>query len=298
MSEQKHEPVLTAEIDEILHVQMSAKALNNSKEGKFIDATLGAGGHSLLLLKYGKVLGLDQDQTMLEIARKRIANPNFKSVKSNFIHIQEVAKANDFYPVDAVLFDLGVSQVHFSDSQRGFSFQNPDADLDMRLDPQIQAVKASDLLNSLDKNSLKAIFELTLDERQASKISTKVVEQRNIHNFNTVGDFLETTKFLPSKNGRHSATPAFLALRMAVNSELENIRIALPQALELLVSGGILFVITFHSTEDGLVKSIFNNWQKESLGENLYKQSLVPTQEEVLRNPKARSARLRVFVKK
>lgn len=284
-----HEPVLVDEVLEALHI---------NKGKKYIDATEGAGGHSIEIVnRGGEVLGLDQDPYMLEMAQMRIANPHLKLINTNFVNIKKTAINNDFDQVDGVLFDLGISSLHYLDTQRGFSFQYPDAKLDMRLDPNTSNVSAADVLNILPEKALEDIFNNILRPFEARRLANHIIKFRENNKFQTVGDFLEVCKFLYSKSGRHPATNAFLALRIAVNSELANIEIALPDALDLLVSKGRLAVITFHSIEDGIVKKIFRGFEEKDLGKVLTKKSIEPSISEISKNPKARSARLRVFEK-
>lgn len=286
----RHEPVMVNEVLESLHVQ----------KGKYIDATFGAGGHSSQLINNGgEVLAFEQDPYMLEVANSDLlANPHLKLVNTNFINLKKTSLENGFNQVNGILFDLGISNIHFSDAERGFSFQFPEAPLDMRLETQTSTVKAADLLNSLSENSLSDLFSLSLKPWDANRLAKQVIRFREKKPFLTVGDFLKITKFLHTKPGKHPATNAFLALRIAVNSELVNIEIALPQAIGLLKSGGRLAVITFHSVEDGLVKKIFKGFEEQNLGKIITKKAIKPTDNEVNKNPKARSARLRVIERK
>jgi len=270
----KHEPVLLEEIIRYLHIK---------NQGKYIDATLGAGGYTKTILNAGgEVLGIDADESMLEIARQNIRSTHAKLVNGNFKDIGKIAKENGFISVDGIVFDLGVSNIHFMDEKRGFSFRNPDANLDMRLDLKSQSLRASDLLNALREDQLKEMFR--------SNLAKKIVEFRKNKKFEKVGDFLS---LFPKKQKErlHPATKAFLQLRIAVNSELENLREALPQAYELLKPGGKLVVISFHSLEDEIVK----NFLKSKGGKNEF---IRPTEEEVKRNRKSRSAILRYVEKK
>lgn len=243
-----HESVMIDEAIEGLHIE---------KGRKYIDATLGTGGHALEILKRGgKVLGIDLDPKIVEIARNRIADEkNFKAVHGSFTKIDEIARENEWEPVSGVLFDLGVSNIHLRDLERGFSFENPDAALDMRIDPNSQAIKASDLLNVLREDQLSEMFEVTLDPGSAKWITGRVLHARARKPISSVGDALETCEGLRTgKRGLNEATLPFLALRIAVNSELDSLMEALPKAFRLIAGGGRLVVISFHSKEDGLVK--------------------------------------------
>ncbi len=267
----KHEPVLLEEV---------IKSLQIKKFGKYIDATLGAGGYTKAILeKGGEVLGIDMDENMIKIARDSIGDnvSRMTFVLGNFRNIKKIAEENGFTNVDGIVFDLGVSNVHFMDEERGFSFRNPEAALDMRLDSTTNSIKASDLLNALREDQLKEMFGRNLAE--------KIVEFRKTRKFESVGDFLSLFPEKKVSDRVHPATKAFLSLRTTVNSELDNLREALPQAYELLKPGGRLAVVSFNSDEDRIAK----NFGMSEL--------IRPSEEEIERNPKSRSAILRVILK-
>ena len=270
----QHEPVLLKEVIDCLHIK---------NQGRYIDATLGAGGYTKEISgNGGVVLGIDADQSMLSIAEENLKGTDTKLVNGNFRDIKRIASENGFTGVDGIVFDLGVSNVHFSDMNRGFSFRNPEADLDMRLNPQAQQVKASDLLNMLRVDQLSEMF--------GSKVANGIVQVRETKKFQKVGDFLSL--FPEKRTGKlHPATKAFLALRIAINSELENLMAALPQAYDLLGSGGVLAVVSFHSLEDEIVKDFIKSKGRKN-------EAIKPTSEEVERNPKSRSAILRFVERK
>lgn len=267
-----HEPVLLDEVIRELHIK---------NQGRYIDATLGAGGYTNAILDAGgSVLGIDTDISMLGIARENVRNGNAKLVHGNFKDLKKIAEENRFTEIEGVVFDLGVSNIHFSDSERGFSFKNPNASLDMRLDIKSQSIRASDLLNALRQDQLEQIL--------GKKIAEKVVEYRKVGKFDMVGDFLSL--FENSKKSKiHPATRSMMMLRIAVNSELDNLREVLPQAYELLKPGGKLVVVSFHSLEDGIVKDFMKNYGGS--------EPIRPSDQEVNRNPKSRSAILRVVTK-
>lgn len=282
-----HESVLLKEACENLHIRSG---------GKYIDATLGAGGHTREILRLGgEVLGLDTDQSMLEVATRNLkdkalnpACPSFKLINANFRNIDTVAHKEGFYPVDGILMDLGVSSLHFDDESRGFSFRYPDAELDMRLDQSL-GVKAKDLSNSLPESELTKLFE-------SRSIAKRIVERRKLKLFERVADFLEI--FPDKKFGKtHPATKAFMDLRIAVNTELETIREALPRAVSLLNKSGRIVVITFHSGEDRVVKEVFGELAKSGGYALITKKPILPTKEETAKNPKSRSAKMRVLQK-
>lgn len=288
-----HESVLTNEVISFLDLKRFAHLKGKPR---VIDATLGTGGHSLELIKSGAdVLGIDLDISMLEIAKTRLEaeKGSFKLIQGNFRRIDEIARQNGFDPVQGILFDLGVSNVHFKDDPRGFSFEDPKAQLDMRLDPESQGVTAKDLLNALRQDQLEDVFAKTLEFVTAREIARRVLVERQLKPIATVEDFLGILGGLKERK-LHPGTRAFLALRIAVNSELENLKEALPKAFSLLDSGGRMLVISFHSGEDREVKDFFRKCPGARV---LTPQPRTPTLEEISRNPRARSAKLRVLEK-
>jgi 16S rRNA (cytosine1402-N4)-methyltransferase len=279
MKEDKyHEPVMTVEV--LAH-------LNKAKS--VIDATLGTGGHTLKLLEAGvRVLGIESDPEILEIAQERLAKFNPLLAHGNFKDIDRIAKENGFNKVDGILFDLGVSNLQLMNEGRGFSFSNPSAELDMRIDRNSQEVTGAILLNVLRKDQLEEMFSRVQDSSSARWLTKRVLEKREITPIKKVGDFLDICEGLRGKARLNPATLPFLALRIAVNSEIENLKEALPKAYDLLEVGGKLLVISFHSKEEEIVKS----FSKEFMG------PIKPTMNEVNNNPRARSAELFVLTKK
>jgi len=305
--EKIHEPVLLGEVVDALRV----KDLAHLKKAHFIDATLGLGGHSLEICKAGgNVLGIEADEESLEIARKRLMKvcpPTFSShergsftlVHGNFRDLKEIALKERFDRVDGILFDLGISSYQLATKVKGFSFQDLDAYLDMRFDRISQEVTAQDLLKVLNVGQLIELFRVTMPKGVARALSKRIVEARKIREIKTVGDFLEIIKpKFRSKPKLNPSTLPFLALRIAVNSELDNLRQALPQALELLKAGGRLVVISFHSGEDGLVKNFFKESQDSERGLIITKKPIFPEKKEIATNPRARSAKMRILQKK
>ncbi|MBI3396914.1 16S rRNA (cytosine(1402)-N(4))-methyltransferase RsmH [Candidatus Woesebacteria bacterium] len=290
---------MTAEVLEALHIDNQAK---------YIDATLGSGGHSLEIIKKGGiVLGIDEDPEILKIALNRMEEAcpvlnlriedRFKGVLGNFKDIDRIAQSNGFSRVSGILFDLGVNNLQLTSGQRGFSFSNSDAPLDMRINQSIQAVKAADLLNVLSEKHLIKLFAVTLSLNYARRLAKKVVERRQIKPFETVGDLILIADPVSNKRHLHPATLPLLALRIAVNSELDNLEEAIKKGFDLLKPGGKLVVISFHSKEDEIVKTFFKGKEKEG-NEVLYKEPLTPSDNEIMDNPRSRSARLRVLIKK
>ncbi len=279
-----HTPVLLKEVVE---------ALSPMAKKSYIDATLGFGGHTLELLKAGAlVTGIDQDADLLELAQTRITESGFSSsftaIHSSFASVLSSDRlAGDSF--DGILFDLGVSSYQLDTPERGFSFRY-DAPLDMRMNKEL-AVTARDLINGLGKNELVELFETLGEEHAAKKIVAAIVERRRIKPIETTKQlaFL-IEKLIPKRGKIHPATKVFQALRMAVNTEREELKAALPSALSKLVTGGIVAVISFHSLEEALVTEFFkNNSDKVEL---LTQDPIIPTPAEVLSNPRSRSAKL------
>jgi 16S rRNA (cytosine1402-N4)-methyltransferase len=292
MKSELHESVLVAEVIEALHI---------NKGCRYIDATLGNGGHTLEILKKGgHVLGIDLDPEMISIADKRLKESgfsNYKLVNGNFTEIDKIANENDWNPADGILLDLGVANLHLKDLERGFSFGNEVAQLDMRLNPEAQGVKGSDLLNVLREDQLRELFEVTLEPGAAKWISGRVLHSRSEKAIATVGDMLEISKGLKTgKTGLNEATLPFLALRIAVNCELTNLEEVLPKAFNLLAKGGRLVVISFHSREDAIVKNFFKEKSKDGAEIITFKPILV-REEEIALNRRARSAKMRILEK-
>lgn len=287
-----HETVLAKEVVEALHIE---------KDGKYIDATLGNAGHTLEIARLGgKVLGIEVDPKMLEIAEKRLKEAKVTGcvlVNGNFVNIDEIAVKNGWKEADGIIFDLGVTNLHLKDLERGFSFENPTAPLDMRMDPGAQGVKGSDLLNVLREDQLRDLFEITLEPGAAKWISGRVLHSRAEKPIENVGDLLEISEGLKTgKHGINEATLPFLAVRIAVNSELTNLEEVLPKAFGLLKKGGRLVVISFHSKEDVLVKNFFKDMAGEGAKQITFK-PIMAGEAEILENRRSRSAKLRILEK-
>jgi len=288
-----HEPVLKAEV---------LAGLNVEKGKKFIDCTLGDGGHTIELLKKGAyVLGFDVNEESLERATKRIKSEglseNFTPVLGNFKKIEQLAKDHNFSQVDGILYDLGYSSYQLDDSEIGLSFQK-DNPLDMRLDTTL-GVTAADLVNALPEKQLSELIFKYSQEGLARKFARAIVNARNLKKIETtkqLADLLASQSSLGYEKGRiHPATRTFQALRIVVNDELENLAQSLPQASRLLLPGGFLIVISFHSMEDSMVKQF-----SQSAGPNIKmvtKKPIVPTEDEIRSNVRSRSARMRILEK-
>lgn len=283
-------------------LQETLDALQIEPGKRYIDGTLGGGGHTGAILdKGGEVLGLDFDEDALgfvsEKLKGQIEAGKLTTAKGNFKNIDKLAEENGFRDVDGVLFDLGVSSHHFDTAERGFSVQK-EGPLDMRMDQDL-GVKAADLLNVLTKGELYELFTKFGEERFAYAISNSIVRSREVKRIETTTDLVGIINRVVPK-GREQINPAtrvFQALRIAVNDELNNIEEALPKALALLKKNGRIAVISFHSLEDRIVKNTFRKWEEEGLGRIITEKPIIPTEGEIEQNNRSRSSKLRVFEK-
>ncbi len=285
-----HTPVLLQETIEFLDVQSGKR---------YIDATLGGGGHTEAILKLGgTVLGIDTDEEAVTHVQEKlkIKNEKIKITKGNFRNIDEIARVNGFENVDGILFDLGVSSHQFDSAERGFSFLKK-GPLDMRMDRRL-GVTAKDLLAVLSKTDLAKLFIEYGEERFAHKIADAIVKRREIKPIESTEELEALIRMVvPKKEVIHPGTRVFQALRIAVNTELENIEEALPKAIELVHVKGRIAVISFHSLEDRIVKRTFADWEENNIGNILTKKPVIPSEKEIAENPRSRSAKLRVFEK-
>ncbi|MGC9019081.1 MAG: 16S rRNA (cytosine(1402)-N(4))-methyltransferase RsmH [Candidatus Bipolaricaulaceae bacterium] len=279
-----HEPVLLKEVLDLLA----------PRPGKVIvDATVGTGGHAEALLSLGAtVVGIDQDPESLGVAAERLRDfgERFRPVRANFRRLREVLNELGLEKVDGILFDLGLSSWHLAHPERGFSFQE-EGPLDMRMDPE-NPVTAADLVNSLPEREIAHILREYGEERYAARIAWEIVRNRPIRTTKELASLVARC-YPPGRHRIHPATRTFQALRIAVNDELSALREALPQAVEALRPGGVLCVIAFHSLEDRIVKRFLREGARSGRLRLLTKKPVRPKAEEVARNPRARSARLR-----
>jgi 16S rRNA (cytosine1402-N4)-methyltransferase len=285
--------------------------------GRYVDGTLGGAGHSALLLDAsapdGRVLGIDADAAALERARERLAPAvaagRLLLRQGNFAQMEELARDADFAPVDGILLDLGLSSDQLADAARGFSFA-ADAPLDMRFDTS-QGRPAADLVNTLDEAELADLLWRYGEERRSRAIARRIVAQRRRAPIARTGELARLiASVMPGRpGGIHPATRSFQALRIAVNDELGNLEAALPRAVELLRPGGRIAVISFHSLEDRIVKRYFNEEARGCVcppelpvcvcGRSprlrvVTRHPITASAEELARNPRSRSAKLRV----
>ena len=281
---------------------------------RWVDGTFGRGGHSRALLEAGaQVLGLDRDSAAAEAARALEARwpGQFWWQQRNFRELKTCANEQGWEKVDGVLLDLGVSSPQLETAERGFSFQ-ADGPLDMRMD-QRSGRTAADLVNELPEAELTRLFYEQGGEREARKVARAVVARRSRAPFATTLDLaMVVAQALPHRRARslHPEAACFQALRIAVNGEAEALVSVLPQALDILQPGGVLAVISFHSGEDRVVKNFLREHAAEWLDTPAHPntvpnprrllrdvQRFLPGDEEINRNPRSRSARLRVAVR-
>lgn len=299
-----HIPVLLDEVVDGLQVEPG---------GRYIDATVGGGGHAAEMLATsapdGVLLGFDRDPAAIEIARTRLRayDGRFELVHDSFVHLKEVAHARDFVPVDGVLFDLGLSSLQLADPDRGFSFMR-DGPLDMRFDTTANGPTAGDLVNDLPAEELADMLYRYGEETRSRRIAKAIVEARPLRGTKELTSVIEEA--VGRRRGRlHPATLTFQALRIAVNDELGALEAALPQAVDLLAHDGRLAVIAFHSLEDRIVKHFVRRESKDCVCppelpictcdhraklRALSPKPIRPTEDEVESNPRSRSARLRI----
>lgn len=279
-------------------LQEAVDALQIQKGEKYIDTTLGAGGHTKeIAMRGGIVLGIDQDEEAREEAKKNLDGLPVTIVYGNFSNLLTIARENGFERVSGILFDIGVSSHQFDEGGRGFSFQF-DTPLDMRMDKNL-GVTAADLINGLTKGELVELFIKYGEEKFAHRIANNIVRIREERPIVTTAELADiVVRSYPIKGKIHPATKVFQALRIAVNDELNVLKEALPQAVELLKSGGRLVIITFHSLEDRIVKESFLQFAEGGLGTVITRKPIQPTEEEIEENRRSRSAKLRVFEKK
>ena len=311
-----HIPVLLPECFEQLALQ---------SHHTFVDATLGGAGHSLeaarLLGASGTLIGIDQDEYALTAARERLEalpaeqRPHLELLRGNFGNMDKLLLSAEVPGVDGFLFDIGVSSVQIDEPSRGFGFK-ADGPLDMRMDPGTQTLIAADVLNYYTEADITRIIRTYSDEKWASRIAQFVVKAREKEPITTSAQLVEIIKAaIPAsarRAGGHPAKRTFQALRIEVNGELDVLKRGLESAIRWLNPGGRIAVISYHSLEDRIVKDVFNAYAnrctcppdlpvcmcgKKPVVKVVNRKPIVPTAEEVQRNPRARSAKLRVCEK-
>lgn len=294
-----HTPVLLKE---------SVDGMEITPDSKCIDVTFGGGGHSREILgrlgKKGHLYSFDQDE---DAERNAPDDERFTFVRGNFRFIYNFMRYHNQTQVDAILADLGVSGHHFDDETRGFSFRF-DAELDMRMNKR-GGETAADLLNSATEEELTRIFKLYGELNCARKLAARIVKVRSEKPVRRVNELIEIAKpFCPPQREKKEMAKVFQALRIEINKEVEALQEMLKSAKELLKPGGRLVVITYHSIEDRIVKNFMKSGNIEGIVEKDFfgrttspfdaKKVIVPTDEEMERNPRSRSAKLRIAIKK
>ncbi len=294
-------------------VEETLTALKVRPGGRYIDCTLGEGGHSLAILSAVEprpwLLGIDLDAESLEEARKRLAPylDHAVLVQGNYANVEALAEGHQFRPADGVLFDLGLSSLQLERESRGFSIYK-EARLDMRFDLS-RGVSAYEVVNRYPEQELADIIFQYGEEPRARRIARAIVQRRPVETTTQLAAIVATAVGGPGRSRTHPATRTFQALRIAVNRELDNLAEGLEQAINLLRPGGRLVVISYHSLEDRLVKSVM---QREAAGcicppgtpvcvcghtprlRLVNRKVIKPSEREVQANPRSRSARMRV----
>lgn len=302
------------ETEQIYHIpvllQESIQGMNLHPGGIYADMTFGGGGHSKEILRQmdtdSRLFSFDQD----EDAERNIVNDSrFTFVRSNFRYLHNFLRYYDVEKVDAILADLGVSSHHFDDSERGFSFRF-DGNLDMRMNKRA-GMTAAEIINTYDEERLANLFYLYGELKNSRKLASVLVKARSRKPFVTIGDFLEVVKPLYGREReKKELAKVFQALRIEVNQEMEALKEMLYAATEALKPGGRLVIITYHSLEDRMVKNMMKTGNVEGKAEQDFfgnvqtpfrlvnNKVIVPTDEEIQRNPRSRSAKLRIAEKK
>ena len=303
---EKHKSVLLNETIEYWNIK---------EDGIYVDATLGFAGHSSKILKKAKngfLIAFDKDVSAIEYSRSKLSTigDNFKIFNTGFINIKEKV-LEETTKVDGILFDIGVSSVEIDESSRGFSYMQ-NGPLDMRMD-QNSNLTAESIINNYSQEELIKIFREYGEEKHRNKIAKRIIEEREKKPIKETSQLVEIIdKCYPYKEKRHShpAKKVFQALRIEVNNELEELKVALKSSLDLLNVGGRLVVITFHSLEDRICKNIFKentmvnpvvkgmpNIPLEMLPDFklITNKPVIPLDEEIKNNPRSKSAKLRVI---
>lgn len=284
--------------------------LNIQPDGVYIDTTFGGGGHSREILarlgEKGRLFGFDQDENAYKNA---LDDDRFTFVRSNFRYLKNFLRYYQVEKVDGILGDLGVSSHHFDDEERGFSFRY-DSQLDMRMNRRAKQT-AADILNNYDEEQLSRLFYLYGELRTSRKIASSIVFARQKQPITTVNEFLQIMeRYTHRDKEKKVLAQAFQALRIEVNKELDALSEMLQQSVDHLSVGGRLCIISYHSLEDRMVKNFFRsgnlegNIEKDFFGNSITdlkvinRKVIIPTEEEQRRNPRSRSAKLRVAEKK
>ena len=292
-------------VDEVL------AALNPRTGGLYIDCTMGEGGHSLAILKAVsgvRLLGIDLDAEARRVATRSFAEYGQAAhvVAGNFADVAAIAHEHGFTQADGILFDLGLSSLQVDTGSRGFSFRR-EARLDMRFDPS-QKITAHEVVNGYSEEALADVISHLGEEPRASRIARAIVRRRPIQTTTALAEVIARAAGRAGRRRIHPATRTFQAIRMAVNSEFDNLRLGLEQGIQVLRLAGRMVVISYHSLEDRLVKSALRREASDCVcppgtpvcicGHSatvrlVHRRVIKPTAREVAANPRSRSARLR-----
>lgn len=289
-----HIPVLQKEV---------IQYLDPKPNENFVDATIGEGGHTTLILAKnrpkGKVLGIDTDPEQMENIKHIELKDRLILVNDSYANLKEIVKKYNFKSIKGILFDLGISSWHLEESGRGFSFQREEP-LDMRFN-QKSRLQAKDIVNTWPEKEIGQILREYGEERFSRRIAKEIVETRKKNPIKSTFQLVELIKkSTPSWYQRkriHFATKTFQALRIAVNNELETIKQGLEQALDILEKGGRLVAISFHSLEDRIVKNFLKEKAKQGIIKVETKKPIKPCFEEIKTNKRSRSAKLRAGIR-
>ena len=299
--------IITAEtyhVPVLLDESISGLAIQPS--GTYVDVTFGGGGHSREILRRlgpeGHLYSFDQDA---DAEKNIVSDDRFTFVRSNFRYVKQWMRYYGVEAVDGLLADLGVSSHHFDDAARGFSFRYEDAPLDMRMNKRA-GMTAADVVNNYTEQQLADVFYLYGELRQARKMADSIVKYRSVKPIETTGDLLEA---IPGADNKKEMARVFQALRIEVNHEMEALKEMLAGAVSVLGEGGRLSVITYHSLEDRIVKNMMKTGNAEGRMEQDFfgrttaplravsSKVITPSAEEQERNPRSRSAKLRIAEK-
>ena len=290
-----HRPVLLKETLEILDPQPNEN---------YIDATFGEGNFSFQLINYirpnGKVLAFEWDPELYRLGLekiKKMKEKNIKLVNENFKKIKKVVKKEKFWEIKGIVFDLGVSRWHYEKSKRGFAFKK-DEPLDMRINPQEIKITAFDIINYFGYEELIKILKDYGEEEKAEMIAKEIVERRKVKKIETTKELAEIVAQVKRGFKKiHPATKTFMALRIFINKELENLKLGLEEAFDILTKGGKIVIISFHGLENKVIKSFIKKYKNQKQIEVLTKKAIKPSLEEKKSNPSSRSAILRAIKK-
>ena len=290
-----HTPVLLKEVIEYLNPQPNEN---------FIDATLGEGGHTKAILEKngptGKVLGIEVDPFLYQKAKQTIQKTErLILVNDSYVNLEKIVKEKQFQPVNGIIFDLGMCSWQLDESQRGFSYLK-DEPLDMRFNPK-NSLTAAEIINFWKIEDLEKILREYGEEKYAKRITLAIKEMRRKKRIVSTQELGEIVKKVLPKNyddyRLHPAVRTFQALRIAVNNELENLKMGLTLALKILAPQGKIIVISFHSLEDRIVKNFFRDNAKQDTLKILTKKPITSYPEEIKNNIRSRSAKLRAALK-